>query len=111
MLCYELPALLCLPPTSSSSLLLEKTQRCLNGPCGPAMHKGRDCEQPLLARGASSSPSRAAKPGVLVGLGRSGAGAESSVALKVVGLGWVPVPLQDPEECGEPGGQGSTRSC
>lgn len=97
--------LLCLPPTSSSSLLVEKRQCCLSSLSGPAINKGRDCKQPLLAGAASSSPSRAAKHRVPVGLGRNGAGKGSSAPLEIVGLGWVPVPLQHPQWCEDPEGQ------
>lgn len=101
-------SLLCLPPTSSSSLLMEKRQHCLNSLSGPVINKGRDCEQPLLAGCASSSPSRAANHRVSVGLRRNGTGEVSSALLEAVGLGCILVPLQypklyeDPEEEGQP---------
>lgn len=62
-------ALLCLPPASSSSLLAEQWQCRLHSLSGPAIGKGRDCRQPLLAGGTPSSPCKAAKHGAPVGLG------------------------------------------
>lgn len=98
-------ALLCLPPTSSSSLLVEKRQCCLNSLSGPAINKGRDWKQPLLAGHASSSPSRAANHQVSVGLRRNDTGESNSAPLEVVGLGWISV--QHPQWCEHPG---STRA-
>lgn len=51
-------ALLCLPPTSSSSLLVEKRQCCLNRFSGPAINKGNLCLLVVLLPPPAEQPNR-----------------------------------------------------